>query len=137
MSLVVDSSIAIAWCAESQTSPLSEAAESDAVAGGAIAPAHFQLEVVHALHRLVRARRLAITRMDVFLDALPGLGIKYDLGAVEDVHVKVLPLARRHSLGLYDAAYLELALRLQLPLATRDRQLAAAAMAAGAILFTP
>jgi predicted nucleic acid-binding protein len=54
---------------------------------------------------------------------------------MEDVPVRIFPLARDYHLTVYDAAYLELALRTKLPLATRDRALCAAAVAAGAALF--
>jgi predicted nucleic acid-binding protein len=49
----------------------------------------------------------------------------------------VLALARQHALSAYDAAYLELALRLSLPLATLDRRLQAAATAAGVAIYSP
>lgn len=47
---------------------------------------------------------------------------------------RILPLARRHGLTAYDAAYLELAIRERLPLATLDDKLRQAAQAAGVAL---
>jgi predicted nucleic acid-binding protein len=63
------------------------------------------------------------------------LSFQIDREPMEDVPVRIFPLARDYHLTVYDAAYLELALRTKLPLATRDRALCAAAVAAGAALF--
>ena len=137
MTLIIDTSVAIAWCARSQSTAMTQAAEEFVVDYGGMAPAHFQLELVHSLHRLERSRRLQAQVLDAFLFGFPTYALQYDLVAVDHVASLVLPLARQWGLGLYDAAYLELALRLQLPIATRDKQLAAATIAAGGTLFAP
>ena len=67
-----------------------------------------------------------------FLADLETLSISIDHAPVSDA---VLALARLHRLTIYDAAYLELALRIDAPLATLDKKLAAAARAAGVLLI--
>jgi predicted nucleic acid-binding protein len=74
---------------------------------------------------VVNERRKKITESDtgVFLRDLAGLRIRIDRESEEGA---VLRLARTHRLSVYDASYLELALREAIPLATLDRELAAA-----------
>jgi predicted nucleic acid-binding protein len=132
--LVVDTSIAVAWVARNQADALTDAAADVVSTTGAIVPVHFQLELVNALRQLERRGRLSRAVIDGFLAELPLLPIEIDRGAMDQVASAILPLARAHDLTLYDAAYLELALRTKLPLATRDSELRAAAVA-GATLF--
>ena len=135
--LVMDSSVAIAWCVRSQATTMTDNAEVYVTTHGAMQPAHFQLEVANGLWRLQRRKHIAQAAIDRFLSDLLLYGIEYDDKAVSLTFSAILPLARAYGLGVYDAAYLETALRLQLPLATRDVSLAAAAQAAGAQLFQP
>jgi predicted nucleic acid-binding protein len=69
-----------------------------------------------------------------FLDDLRALSIEVDAEGSQYIFDRVADLARRNHLTIYDAAYLELALRTGLPLATQDRELRAAAQAEGALL---
>ena len=70
----------------------------------------------------------------IFLRALAQLGVTIDRSPEE---ASVLALARQHRLTVYDAAYLELALRRNLPLATLDEQLLRACKAAGGAIVGP
>jgi predicted nucleic acid-binding protein len=135
MRLIVDTSIAVSWVARNQANTLTEAAADAVSANGAVVPVHFQLELVNALRQLERRGRLSSAVIDGFLAELPLLPLEIDRGAMDNVATAILPLARTHDLTLYDAAYLELALRTKLPLATRDKELRAAAVSAGASLF--
>jgi len=91
----------------------------------------FRLEVCNVV--LVNERRGRISEVDgkAFLRSLARLPIQLDF---EPVEPELLRLARTFGLSAYDAAYLELALRLDLPLATLDDRLARAGVAAGARL---
>lgn len=135
MRLVVDTSVAVAWSVERQANELSIRAGEHVSGHGAIVPSHFHLELANALLVLERGGRLPSDALERAFESYAKMQIDTDYEAVEQVAALVLPLARRHRLTLYDAAYLELALRTELPLATRDRELAAAATSAGASLF--
>jgi predicted nucleic acid-binding protein len=135
--LVIDCSVALAWSIASQAPPLTDRAQAEVLADGAIVPFIFQIELANALLKLERRRRLTPVQLDSALKGLDLINLEIDTATLDVVAATLLPLARKHILSLYDAAYLELALRLRLPLATRDVQLAAAAQAAGAQLFQP
>lgn len=96
---------------------------------GALATAVWWAEVRNALIRAERRGRMSLYGTEVALASLDALGIRLD--DLPD-SVPVLALTRTHRLTVYDAMYLELALRKRRPLATLDRQLAVAARAAGA-----
>jgi predicted nucleic acid-binding protein len=98
----------------------------------AVVPSRWWFEVRNIL--VVNERRKRITESDTttFLRDLAGLRIRVDREPEESV---VLRLARVHRLSVYDAAYLELALRDAIPLATLDADLAAAARGEGSELI--
>ena len=93
-------------------------------------PAHWLTEVANALQMGVRRGRFDAGRLEESLNALAELAISREPSAFVSAVAAVL-LASRHDLTVYDAAYLELALRQRLPLATLDRELAAAARREG------
>ncbi len=133
---IVDSSIAIAWCSKSQASPRSDAALDAAMNFGILVPTHFQLEVANSLWQLERRNKIEAAKVDEFLGWLSEIDTDVDPTAQTATATLILPIARRFDLTIYDAAYLELALRTNLPLATRDDALQRAAEKAGAILFS-
>jgi predicted nucleic acid-binding protein len=94
--------------------------------GGAVVPALWWFEVRNTLIVGERRGRLDAIQTTEILAQIEALPISRDR---EPDSEAVLALARAHRLTVYDAAYLELALRADLPLATLDRQLAAAARA--------
>ena len=134
---IVDSSIATAWCSRSQATPLSDAAFESVVEHGALVPALFGLEVANSLWQLERRGKIAATAVNTFLSSLADMAVEVDAAATAVAHADILSLARDYGLTTYDAAYLELALRAGLPLATRDTLLARAGKAAGVALLTP
>ena len=101
----------------------------------AVVPALWQLEVANVL--LVAERRGRITEAQAtrFLDLLGSLPIRIEQFGGDPM--AILAAARRHGLSAYDAAYLILAERLALPLATVDEQLRAACRSAGVPLAIP
>ena len=135
MSFVVDNSVALAWCFEDEhTPPIMDLL--DRVAGtGAIAPSLWPLEALNGLLMAERRKRLDGKRRQRLAGFLRGLPITLDAETADQAWTATARLAERHRLTLYDAAYLELAKREALPLATLDRDLEKAAIAEGVALF--
>jgi predicted nucleic acid-binding protein len=127
MSLVLDSSATLAWVYSSETTE-SILQIFDRVCGsGAWAPGLWRLEVANVLEMGVRRRRHDAAFRNKTLSDLALLPISVDAGTERHAWGATLQLAERHRLTLYDGAYLELALRLGLPLASLDSELCAAA----------
>lgn len=128
MSLVIDASVTLAWYFEDESTPEIDAVLDRVAESGAVVPNLWRLEVANAFQSAVRRKRIAATYRDDALAALSQLAIVVD--AETDVYAwsTTLRLAERHGLTLYDAAYLELAQRRSLPLATLDTKLRDAAM---------
>lgn len=124
MALVVDSSIVGCWCFPDETSPVADAALARLGTEEGVVPALWWFEVRNIL--VINERRGCIDAPGTadFLADLNGLSIRIDRTPDSE---RVLALARAHRLTAYDAAYLELARRLDAPLATLDRALAGAA----------
>lgn len=135
MDFVVDASIAMGWLLRSQTSRLTIAAEEALMDGSGWIPDHFGIEIARALRNHERRVLLRPSLLDEALFQLRRLPLKPDPERMLHRLADVVGLARRHGLRVADAGYLDLALRLNLPLATRDAPLALAAEAAGATLF--
>jgi predicted nucleic acid-binding protein len=127
MGLVVDASATLGWYLPDEITPAAEAARRNLASGGALVPTLWWFEVRNTLIVGERRGRLNATQTAEILAQLAALPISLDR---EPDSAAMLALAREHRLTVYDAAYLELALRADLPLATLDRQLAAAARAA-------
>jgi predicted nucleic acid-binding protein len=136
MALVVDASVALGWIARTQATALTDAALSAVVREFGCVPAYFGIEVARALRTLERRNLLTAEVVDIGLAHLRALPLREDSSKVLDRTPEIVALARCHGLRVADAAYLELALRTALPVATRDASLAQAAVAAGAALFT-
>jgi predicted nucleic acid-binding protein len=129
--LVIDASIALAWCFEDEASPETDAIAEKVRREGAIVPGLFQLEVGNILLQAERKGRLTPSDVAIRLALLGELPIATDSETAGRSWRDVMALARSHALTTYDAAYLELALRKGADLATRDKTLAAAAKGLG------
>ena len=126
MSLVIDSSVALTWCFEDERTPGTLALLEQIVESGAVAPALWPLEVLNGLRKRLKATQRR--RLTGFLHGLP---ITLDHETATQAWGATVDLAERFQLTVYDAAYLELAQRLTLPLATLDRALLTAATKLG------
>lgn len=126
---VLDSSVALAWCFADEASPASDRLLDRLQRDGAVVPALWPLEVANVLRMAERRRRIACSSSDRFVDLLARLPISIDEETAGRAMGDTLALARDRDLTVYDAAYLELARRLVLPLATRDLDLRKAARA--------
>jgi predicted nucleic acid-binding protein len=127
MTFVLDASVTMSWYLAEEAAPTGRRAFDQLGVAGAAAPILWWFEVRNALVVNERRGRLDAAATVSILAHLERLPIRLDVDHDGDT---VLTLARTHRLTVYDAAYLELALRADLPLATLDRPLAAAARAA-------
>ncbi len=127
MAVVLDASTLIAFLLGEEASPVAEEAMRVAEAEGAIAPVIWWYEIRNALVVNQRRKRLSKGEADVLLDAIQRLKVEID----RDTPGAIVHLARKRAITIYDAAYLELALRREHLLATLDGDLAGAAIAEG------
>ena len=135
MSLVLDCSATLAWVYGEETTEAVRAVFEAVGSGGAWVPALWRLEVANVLEMGVRRRRHDAAFRDDTLTDLALLPIRLDPETDQHAWSATARLASRHGLTLYDAAYLEVARRRDLPLATLDRELRAAALAEGVQLL--
>lgn len=133
--LVLDCSIAVAWCFEDEITPEIDALADRVRQEGAVVPSLWHLEVGNALLQAVRRGRIATAALQTRVEALAELPIVTDEETTRRAWREVLALALAERLTTYDAAYLELAARRGLPLATKDADLRAAARSFGVPLL--
>jgi predicted nucleic acid-binding protein len=129
--MVIDASITLPWYFEDEVSREAEAAFDHVAVNGAVVPVHWKLEIANAFQTALRRGRLDAGYRDVSLNDLGLLPIEIDPESNMCAWSETLVIADRFGLTTYDAAYLELAVRRRLPLATLDRRLGAAARDAG------
>lgn len=132
--LVLDSSIALAWCMPDEDAPAADEVQARVARHGAYAAPHWPLEVANAFLMAIRRGRIDRRFRDGSSRDLAKLPIALDSEISTRAWRDCLRLADAHDLTVYDAAYLELAQRRALPLATLDGQLRAAARASGVAL---
>ncbi len=135
MTFVADASLAISWLFVDEQTPESMSLLSRISVSGAVVPGLWRLEVANALQVSIKRQRISPAHRDAAIQKLNCLPIEVDSETDARAWTTTLHLADLHQITVYDACYLELALRRGLPLATRDQQLAAAAGNAGAILL--
>jgi predicted nucleic acid-binding protein len=131
MALVLDASITACWAFQDEDHPDARLAFHQMRSEEAVVPCLWWFEVRNILVVNERRRRIAESDTAAFLLNLSKLRIRIDRAPDESA---VLRLARTHRLSVYDAAYLELAQREGLPLATLDADLRKAAAAEGVVL---
>jgi predicted nucleic acid-binding protein len=134
VSVVIDSSVTLAWLFEDERSAAADAVLRQVTESGAVAPSLWRLEVANALQMAVRRKRIDAAFRDASLADLRALVVAIDPETDHQAWATTLHLAERYRLTLYDAAYLELAQRRGLPLATLDLELRAAGRALGVTL---
>jgi predicted nucleic acid-binding protein len=135
MSLVIDSSITLAWIYDDERTAAIERVLDLVHREGAWVPAIWRLEVANSLQQSIKQRRINRAARDQALASLARINISIDGHTNDFAWSDTLELAADLGLTLYDASYLELARRRASPLATLDRQLRAAAPKAGIALL--
>ena len=123
MSLIIDSSITLAWYFIDEQTAASRAVLKQVVENGAIVPTLWRFEVANALQMAIRRKRIDIGFRERALAHLGKLEIAVDSESDAQAWSASLKLSERHGLTVYDAAYLELAQRRRLSLATLDAAL--------------
>ncbi len=134
MSLVPHSSVTLAWVFGDETTPAIRQVFERIAERGAVVPGLWWLEVANSLTSAVRRKRIDPEFRRAALADLALLDISTDPQTASQAWSDTLSLADQHRLTLYDAAYLELARRRALPLATLDQDLRAAAVSANVVL---
>jgi len=118
---VLDASTALAWCFEDEANTLNvlERLESEP----AFVPSLWMLEIGNVLVLAERKKRINYAKIMDFIESLNSLDISIDNQTSEKAFREIINLAYAEKITTYDATYLELAVRLGLPLATQDQQL--------------
>ncbi len=132
-SIVIDNSVFLAWCLGDEENPVATGAMQRVAEEGGVVPRIWWYELRNALLMNERRGRISPQQVsDTLADSL-ALGIVID---EEHDDSLILDFARRLKLTVYDAAYLEIAFRRSLPLATLDQRLREAAEAIGVEIFS-
>lgn len=132
MPFVIDASVTACWAFGDEEHPIAEEAQARLGQDEAHAPSLWWFELRNALIAGERRGRIREDEVRPFLLNLGRFPIRLDR---EPVEADLLGLARRHRLTVYDAAYLELAVRMVAPLATLDGPLSQACAAEGVSLI--
>jgi len=139
MPLVLDASVAMRWLADDGSAADKDYAKRvlKSIVGEndvPYVPSHWTLEIAHVLSRSEKRGSVTYDEAEHFLNLLSAIKVKTDVETSALALTSILSLSRNYSLSSYDAAYLELALRLSAPLATLDKDLRRAAERAGVLL---
>jgi predicted nucleic acid-binding protein len=132
---VLDNSVTMPWCFEDEVTPWTDTILERLEQTMAIVPMLWLLEVANVLRSAERKGRVTQEKSNHFFLTLLALPINVDSETVNHAWGETMRLARLHKLTPYDASYLELALRLNLPLATLDKELRQAALASDVLLL--
>ncbi len=135
MPFVLDNSVVMAWCFEDEDTEYADRVLELLDADTAITSSIWPLEIANAILMSERRGRLSAADTARFTELVSGLPITVERTALLRALGAVMEVGRTHSLTSYDAAYLELAMRRGLPLATLDNRLADAARQANVTLI--
>ena len=131
MTFVLDCSVTMAWVFPDEASDATGRLRESMVGGRAFVPALWPVEVGNVILTATRRGRIAADEWPRICTSLEALPIEIDPVSMSRAWGAALALAHEHRLSGYDATYLELAMRMQLPLATLDQALGAAGRAEG------
>ena len=134
---VLDCSVAISWCLVDEDNDYANAVLDIMPNAEAFVPEIWSLEIVNTLPVAERRNRMTVEQTQASINWLQSLLITIDSLTSVQAFGRTLTLAREQNLASYDAAYLELAWRLDLPLATNDKQLIDAALRCQVELLNP
>ncbi|MDF5731453.1 MAG: type II toxin-antitoxin system VapC family toxin [Rhizonema sp. PD38] len=131
MQFVLDCSVAISWCLVDENNLMANAILAMMPDSEAFVPGIWSLEIANVLLVAERRNRMTQKQSEQAIALLQSLLIQVESATDANALGATLTLGRQEGLAAYDAAYLELALRLGLPLATLDTRLAEAATKCG------
>ena len=124
---VLDCSVAMAFFFDDEASQETDALLERLNDHSALVPANWKLEFGNVLAKAERRKRISASQVAAYLNEVDRLPIVVDTETQDRAFREILALARRESLTTYDAAYLELAFRRNIELATLDKSLLRAA----------
>ncbi len=127
MTLVLDSSVTLAWFFEDETTPLIESVFDRITEGYCVVSPMWYFEISNALSLAQHHRRIASGYRETCFSKLNGMDIRMDEDALRNSWTVTTRLADKFKLTVYDASHLEIANRQSLPLASLDKALRAAA----------
>lgn len=131
IAFVLDCSVTMAWCFADEANEQSDKALSLLTQSKALVPNLWSIEVVNVLSVAERKQRLTAIQSNTFINLLQALPIEIDIHNNGLPNTRVLEISREHQISAYDASYLELAERKNIPLASFDKALCEAAKASG------
>jgi len=134
---VIDNSVVMSWCFEDEGSTYADAVLESLETGEALVPAIWPLEVGNVLLVAERKKRLGHASAVRFLGLLGGLPISVEQEPPDRMLKEILSLAREYELSTYDASYLDLAMRLDVPISTLDTSLLKAARKCEVPIYDP
>lgn len=133
--VVVDASVTLSWCMPHERDPYALVVAATLTETSCVVPGVWALEVGNGLLQAERRGKITEAQRQTMVQSLGQLPIHVEHHTSATAFGTILDLARSHGLTTYDAAYLEVAHRLDLPLATLDTDLRKAARKAGVALF--
>jgi predicted nucleic acid-binding protein len=135
--VVVDASVALAWCFPDEESDYAESVLFELEIQAVVVPPIWAVEIANVLLAGERRKRIRQPEIRRFVDLLEALSVVEDRPPFTHTFINVVPLARKCNLSTYDAAYLDVALRHRIPLATLDGALQRACKMGGVDVFMP
>lgn len=129
--IVLDCSVTISWCFEDEKSAASKDFLISLKQQQAVVPLIWSSEVCNVLYNAEKKGRITKDAINTFIKFLNALPIEIDSTNERLINPEIITLCRNYSLSAYDASYLELALRYNIPLYSFDNELCAAAIACG------
>ena len=127
MNFVLDASVSLAWCFEDERAGYAMRVLDELSGGEAIVTSLWPIEVTNGLSNALREKRIDLAGAAEARNTLAALPVVVDPVDRRRAFEDIPRLARAHGLTTYDASYLEVAVRLGIPLATLDQALARAA----------
>lgn len=134
---VVDCSVTLVWFFKDELNAFADNVLHEAASSTLVIPGLWALELTNALVVGERRRRCTREQSQTFLTNLSSLSFEIDRLSDSVAFSDTIHLARHHDLSAYDACYLELAIRRNIPLATLDKRMQSAAKEANVELFRP
>jgi predicted nucleic acid-binding protein len=132
--LVLDASLTLSWALPDEASKYSDVILSRVAESGALVPGRWPHVVGNGLLMAQRRGRCTAAQCRAYVDALMQLPIEVAATSARDIFEGQTLLAERFGLTVYDAAYLNLALKRGLPLATQDKAMKGPARKAGVLV---
>lgn len=133
--MVLDCSVSLAWMLEDETNAYTESVLAELSKMEVVVPSLWPLEMTNGLLVAQRRKRVSMEKLYQMVEVLGGFPIVIDELTAKQATGMTVHLAHHYSLSSYDAAYLELAVRLGAMLATQDKHLKKAAVHCAVKIF--